>query len=173
MPGAQCARSLAGQKKQALPAKSPRSHRNHPAFPAQWFYDLFRALLGDRALFVTVIGGISSANLTPASGRQDHTTSPSASRALVSSAARVHRIPPRVRDDRDTPPRRDGTARDIEVIWVGWESNYFCDHDWTDSIRLIRLNKFRSTRRADFEPKDNLGPQPRYQSGSHRKNPKP
>src|SRR5207248_9050318 len=28
--------------------------------------------------FATVIGGISSANLTPASGRQDHTTSPSA-----------------------------------------------------------------------------------------------
>jgi hypothetical protein len=26
-----------------------RSHRNHPAFPAQWFYGLFRALPGDRA----------------------------------------------------------------------------------------------------------------------------
>ena len=43
------------------------------------------------------------ANLTPASGRQDHTTSPSASGALVFSAIRVHRIPPRVRDDRATP----------------------------------------------------------------------
>ena len=32
-------------------------------------------------------------NLTPASGRQDHTTSPSASRAIVESATRVHRIP--------------------------------------------------------------------------------
>jgi hypothetical protein len=35
-----------------------------------------------------------SANLTPASGRQDHTTSPSASSALVRSTIRVHRIPP-------------------------------------------------------------------------------
>jgi hypothetical protein len=55
-------------------------------------------------LFVTVIGGaISFANLTPASRRQDHTTSPSASAPFVKSAASVHRIPPRVRDDRDTP----------------------------------------------------------------------
>jgi len=30
-------------------------------------------------LFVTVIGGVASADLTPASRRQDHTTSPSAS----------------------------------------------------------------------------------------------
>jgi len=31
-------------------------------------------------LFATVAGGMTSASLTPASGRQDHTTSPSASR---------------------------------------------------------------------------------------------
>src|SRR6266478_2395918 len=36
---------------------------------------------------------ISSANLTPASGRQDHTTSPSALVRLVQRAIRVHRIP--------------------------------------------------------------------------------
>jgi hypothetical protein len=35
-------------------------------------------------------------NLTPASGRQDHTISPSASAALVSRSLRVHRIPPLV-----------------------------------------------------------------------------
>ncbi|MEH2570545.1 hypothetical protein V1289_010172 [Bradyrhizobium sp. AZCC 2289] len=44
-------------------------------------------------------------NLAPASGRQDHTTSPSASATLVSRRLRVHRIPPRVRDDRDPPLR--------------------------------------------------------------------
>ena len=32
-----------------------RSHRNHPAFPTQWFYGFLRALPGDRALFATVI----------------------------------------------------------------------------------------------------------------------
>jgi hypothetical protein len=68
---------------------------------------------------VTVIGEISFTNLTPASRRQDHTTSPSASQAhLVKSAACVHRIPSRVRDDRDTPLHGDGTAADVEVIWV-------------------------------------------------------
>ena len=46
---------------------------------------------------------IESANLTPASRRQDHTTSPSASSTLVRSAVHVHRIPPRVRDDREPP----------------------------------------------------------------------
>src|SRR5260370_42308908 len=52
---------------------------------------------------------LPSANLTPASGRQDHTTSPSASALFVKSAASVHRIPSRVRDDRERPSeRRDG-----------------------------------------------------------------
>src|SRR6266436_9379951 len=51
------------------------------------------------------------ADLTPASGRQNHTTSPSASAPFVTRAARVHRIPPRVRDVR-TPLCWDGTVRD-------------------------------------------------------------
>jgi hypothetical protein len=42
-------------------------------------------------------------NLTPASGRQDHTTSPSAKTTLVSRGFRVHRIPPRVRDVAQRP----------------------------------------------------------------------
>jgi hypothetical protein len=44
----------------------------------------------------------SRENLTPASGRQDHTILPSASSAVVCSAIRVHRSPPHVRDDRET-----------------------------------------------------------------------
>jgi hypothetical protein len=40
-------------------------------------------------------------------------------------AARVHRIPSRVRDDRDTPLVWDETAADVEVIWVETERNYF------------------------------------------------
>jgi hypothetical protein len=35
----------------------------------------------------------ATAHLTPASGRQDHTTSPSALATLVSRSLRVHRIP--------------------------------------------------------------------------------
>src|SRR6266699_7066684 len=54
-------------------------------------------------LFVTVISRLLGADLTPASRRQDHTTSPSASAPFVTCAARVHRIPPRVRDDARSP----------------------------------------------------------------------
>jgi hypothetical protein len=43
----------------------------------------------------------------------------------------VHRIPPRVRDDRETPLYRDGTAVDLKVIWVRREQKYFCERGWT------------------------------------------
>jgi hypothetical protein len=59
---------------------------------------------------VTVAGGVLTANLTPASRRQDHTTLPSASSAFVKGAIRVHRIPSRVRDDREAPLEWDETA---------------------------------------------------------------
>ena len=47
---------------------------------------------------VTIAREACSADLTPASRRQDHTTSPSASGAPVLRTLRVHRIQPRVRD---------------------------------------------------------------------------
>ncbi len=93
-----------------------------------------------------------AANLTPASRRQDHTTSPSAGSAVVLHAANrsrrairpalashaqhccVHRIPPRVRDDRDTPLVWDETAAVIEVIWVGAEQENFLLWDSTAAI---------------------------------------
>src|SRR2546421_12353964 len=45
--------------------------------PCAMVYGLFRALLGDRALLPPSLAD-RSANLTPASGRQDHTALPSA-----------------------------------------------------------------------------------------------
>jgi len=53
--------------------------------------------------FATVAGGTLPANLTPAPRRQDHTTSPYASRALVLRTLLVHRISPHVRDDGQRP----------------------------------------------------------------------
>src|SRR5205814_2510616 len=49
--------------------------------------------------------------LMPASGHQNHTTSPSASAPFVKGANHVHRIPSRVRDDREPPLWWDETAR--------------------------------------------------------------
>src|SRR6202171_6453788 len=82
----------------------------HPAFPHAMVLTAFFVLS-------PVIGLVCHrhlrfpADLTPASRRQDHTTSPSASARFVKRAARVHRIPPRVRDDRDTPLWGTGRRR--------------------------------------------------------------
>src|SRR6266702_8825487 len=76
------------------------------------------------------LGRLNSANLTPASGRQDHTTSPYAATSLVRSLLIAHKsfnspcnpvarktLPrpphpmPNVRDDRETPLLRAGMAR--------------------------------------------------------------
>ncbi len=69
---------------------------NYPAFPARWvtaYFVLSPARLG---LFVTVSAKTLSrfAKRHLPLGRQDHTTSPSASHAFVSGMIRVHRISP-------------------------------------------------------------------------------
>ena len=83
------------------------SHHGHAGntrhSPRNGFNGLFRALPGDRACLPPSPVKSFSPNLTPASGRQDHTTSPSASKRLRQRAPHVHRIPPRVRDDREPP----------------------------------------------------------------------
>ena len=55
---------------------------------------------------------------------------------------RVHRIPPRVRDDREPPLRWDETAVICEVIWVGGEQKYFCERGWT----APQISRARDTR---------------------------
>jgi hypothetical protein len=57
-----------------------------------------------------------SASLTPASGRQDHTTSPYTSCAVRQQHVRVHRIPPHVDDVRNAPlSGRDGGAYRVDL----------------------------------------------------------
>src|SRR5258708_16770225 len=110
MPGAQCTRSLVCEVVvQGAHEYSQRSHRKSPGIPARnGFNGFLRALPGDRAFLSPSLAN-ESANLTPASRRQDHTTSPSALAPLVFCTISVHCIPPRVRDDRDTPLEWDET----------------------------------------------------------------
>jgi hypothetical protein len=107
--GARCTRSLVCENKTNTRANSPQIHRFARRSVRNGFNGFLRALLGDRA-FLPPSPTNYSAGLTPASGRQDHTTPPSASSAFVKGAIRVHRIPPRVRDDRASAPSvgRDG-----------------------------------------------------------------
>jgi hypothetical protein len=81
------------------------------------FNGLFRALPGDRA-FLPPSPALLSANLTPASGRQDHTFSPSASHAVRQERIRVHRIPPPTSVTiAKRPSVWDGMANHIVLIW--------------------------------------------------------
>ena len=115
MPGARCARWPRVQWIVRDAHALVRSHRNHPAFPAQWVYGLCRTLPGDRAfLSPSPPESLLPGDLTPASRRQDHTILPSASGALVSSAVRGHRIPSRVRDDREPPLRMERDGREYK-----------------------------------------------------------
>jgi hypothetical protein len=126
MPGAQCARSLACEISKAH-EHSHYGHTGSPGIP-------YAMVLTVSFVLSPVIGLIChrrlqtlpSANLTPASRRQDHTTSPSASARFVKRAACVHRIPPRVRDDRDTPLVGAGRGELVEMICPTGKAKYFC-----------------------------------------------
>ena len=98
--------------------KRTRAYRfsgGNPAFPAQWFYGLLRALLGDRA-FLPPSPARLGANLTPASGCQDHTTSPSASAPFVKGASASTASHRAFRDDREPPLLSGETGRFVKVI---------------------------------------------------------
>jgi hypothetical protein len=104
-----------------------------PGIPARDGVNGFlRALPGDRAFVVTVAGEISFANLTPASGRQDHTTSPSArmrsrqQRCLRPSHPNLTFV---TIAKRPSVSGRDGENE--EVSWVKSEAEYFCKGGWT------------------------------------------
>src|SRR3984893_3571010 len=100
-PGVRCTRSLACNVKSTRVSHHRSAETIRPSL-RNGFNGLFRALPGDRALLPPSFADCST-TLTPASGRQDHTTSPSALVSLVLRHYRVHSPPPRVRDDREPP----------------------------------------------------------------------
>src|SRR5215208_7175830 len=65
------------------------------------------------------------ASLTPAPRRPNHTTSPYASGAYVYRALSVHRISPRVRDDREAPLICRETSGVVRLIWGKTKAEYF------------------------------------------------
>jgi hypothetical protein len=123
MPGARRTRSLVCERKAHELVTTGTSHR--PTFPARRFYDLLRALPGDRAFLPPSLPkGLPPGNLTPASGRQDHTASSSAKVSLVRRNPRVHRIPhptfvttaKRPSTGHGTHPIRQCFAREVKRI---------------------------------------------------------
>src|ERR1700731_5131089 len=90
---------------------------DHPAFPAQWFtaYAVLSPVIG---FLATVAGGVASPDLTPASGCQDHTSSPSALASPVKRAAASTAPRPASVTFAKRPSEWNRMAGDIEVIWV-------------------------------------------------------
>src|SRR6202048_1902051 len=58
MPGAPSPRCLACNRQQVKTHTSIQVSGGNPTFPAQWFYGLYRALLGERIRLVTVAAGL-------------------------------------------------------------------------------------------------------------------
>jgi len=104
-----------------------------PGIPHAMVLTASFALLCDRAFLPpSPLRSLPLKNLTPASGRQDHTTSPSASRiARQARRSRPSHPAPRFVTLRNAPPR-SGTAADIKVIWVFGKPEYFCKEGWTE-----------------------------------------
>src|SRR6476469_387079 len=78
-------------------------------------YGLLRALPGDPAC-LTPSPALLLADLTPALGRQNHTTWPSAISTLRQLRCSVNRIPPRVLDDREPPLCGTGRCESVNLF---------------------------------------------------------
>ena len=118
-PGARCTRGLACKKVQKTHT-SIQVQRRQSGLPCAMVLRLISRSPWRPGCVATIAARMSACravradiafqrNLTPASGCQDHTTSPSASRAVRQRRIRVHRIPSRICDDRERPS--DGTRR--------------------------------------------------------------
>jgi hypothetical protein len=88
---------------------------------------------------------VNRRNLTPATGRQDHTTSPYASATFV-SATSASTASHRAFVTCATPLLSGETGRVMPLICPTTEAEYFCAQVWTGQNRLIQLNKSASTR---------------------------
>jgi hypothetical protein len=130
--------------------------------PRDGFIGFLRALPGEPGFLATVAGHdakTSSAGLTPASGRQDHASSPHASRRSSVDTIRVHRIPPRVRDDREPPLSvgRDGridkavsTKRRSEIFFEGGLDNRLARRRSDLPVGQISLQPCRANQACSF-----------------------
>jgi hypothetical protein len=170
-------RVLAGTRGLVCNKRKKNAHE-HPAFPAQWFDGLCRALPGDEFVLPPSPANWrlaspgwalqTSAGLTPATGarttrfyRTQQRLRLARQRSLTENPpCDPHRAPalsrpshprPNVRDDRDTPLLRAGIRCVLGLICGAREGNSFFAQDWTGQISLKRLRNFlfaRSARRV-------------------------
>src|SRR5258707_11353739 len=94
-------------------------------------FTAYNALSPVTGLFATVAPRINPRHLTPASGRQNHATSPSASAPFVkgtSASTASHRA---FRDDREPPLLSGETRGETPLICPTRQAEYFFEGGWT------------------------------------------
>jgi|SRR5215208_7232739 len=91
---------------------------------------VFFVLFPVTGFLATVIGGSLRQLDASVGASEPHVFAVREARAFVFRAACVHRIPPRVRDDRE-PPLCGTGRRVLEMIWGKREEEYFCAKGWT------------------------------------------
>src|SRR5882724_4663433 len=108
MPGARCTRGLVCKNVQ----KGAHEHTGSAEasdIPCAMVLRLISFSPRRTGLVVTVVSGIASTNLTPASGRQDHTTSSYASAPFVKGTSTSTASHPALVTIAKRPSYRDGT----------------------------------------------------------------
>jgi hypothetical protein len=160
MPGARCTRGLACKRQQSKTHTSIQVQRKQSGIPCAMVLRLMPRSPRRRIRLVTVAAGLIARRirldrfrhrqLGTSNGCRDHAvlpyaTTPFVCAPVVRSQAQarpaitlralrrcVHDIPPRVRDDRDTPLCVGRDAMDMPVIWVSRQEEYFPQKGWTD-----------------------------------------
>ena len=115
MPGARCARSLACSNKTKHTSVVTTSHTGFTRHsPRNGFNGFLRALPGDRACLPPSPRRNNPARLSASVGAPEPHDFAVRFSAIRQERIRVHRIPPRVRDDRETP--LGGTGRQSDTV---------------------------------------------------------
>jgi hypothetical protein len=153
MPGARCARS------RMCSVESTRvSHHGHTGATRHSLRNGFTAYF----VLSPVTGLFCHRRLADNSAKLDASVGASGPHgfavrvsALVSSAARVHRIPHPTFVTCATPLFRDGTAGHVHLIWVRREQKYFCEGGWTGFSDLpARANRYGGSFRFSVIPRE-------------------
>jgi hypothetical protein len=128
--------------------QQPRVHRNSRHSLHNGFNGFLRALPGDHA-WLPPSSADCSADLAPASERQDHTTSPSARQPLVAQkdapgVVRPSHPAPNVRDDREPPLLMSAGQRKEATDLGSMQSGIFF------LLGLDDPNRFESAEKISF-----------------------
>ena len=108
MPGARCTRGLVCNRHKKMRTRAYRAAEASD-IPCAMVLRLMSCSPRRTGLVVTVAGGIASTNLTPASGRQDHTILPYASLPFVKGTSASTASHPASVTIAKRPSYRDGT----------------------------------------------------------------